>query len=153
MRFDSILLPVLLCGLAAGGQSQLPSRYQTVFIRSMANALDEHLASRLTSNRVMWVVLQPWNADAVITDSLDDDFWNWLEQTYPAAAKAEHSQTGLRGYGYSSGRHSGTIFLVDPRTRLVLWSIYELPRGSSPAELERSATRITTQLRIAFGKR
>lgn len=119
----------------------------------MANALDQHLASRLTSNRVMWVVLQPWNADAVITDSLDDDFWNWLEQTYPPTGNAQHSQTGPQAYGYSSGRHSGTIFLIDPRSRLVLWSIYELPRNSSPAELERSATRITAQLRMAFGRR
>jgi hypothetical protein len=151
MRFPSILLAVLLCGLAAGDQSQLSSRYQTVFIRSMANSMDQHLASRLTSNRVLWVVLQPSNADAVITESLDDDFWGWLERAYPAPANAP-GQTGLRGQGYS-GKPSGTIFLIDPRNRLVLWSMYELPRNSSPAELDRSATRISAQLRMAFGKR
>jgi hypothetical protein len=37
---------------------------------------------------------------------------------------------------------SSTFFLVDPRTRLV-----------SPAELDRAATRLTSQLRAAFGKK
>ena len=52
-----------------------------------------------------------------------------------------------------SGRQRGTIFLIDPRKRVVLWSTYELPKNSSPAELDRSATRISNQLRIAFGKK
>ena len=152
MKLHSILFCFLICGLAAGDQSQLSSRYQTVFIRSMANSLDQHLASRLTSTRVLWVVLQPANADAVLTESLDDDFWNWMEQTYPGPARP--NQASLRRTGYpATGKRSGNIFLIDPRSRLVLWSMYELPRNTSPAELERSAIRITGGLRTALGKK
>lgn len=155
MRIHSVFCAVLLCGLAAGDQAHLSPRFQTVFILAMENSLDQHLASRLTSSRVLWVVLQPSSADAVLSESVDDAFWNWLEHTYPAPAGADPINPSGRSDGrYSSaGRHRGTIFLIDPHTRLVLWSTYDLPRNSSPAELDRSAARITNQLRVAFGKK
>jgi hypothetical protein len=145
----------LLCGLTAAGQSHLSPRFQTVYILPMANSLDQHLASRLTSNRVLWVVLQPAKADAVLTDTLDEEFWNWLERTYPppAGAAANSPASAYRSSSLPAGKHQGTIFLIDPRTRVVLWSTYELPKNSSPAELDRSAARITNQLRMAFAKK
>lgn len=152
MRTRFIFLSVLICVLTAADQTHLSSRYQTVFILTMANSLDQHLASRLTSTRVMWVVLQPASADAVLTESLDDDFWNWLEQTYPRPVAPNQGVVHRSGYP-ATARHSGNVFLVDPRTRLVLWSAYDLPRNTSAAELERSAIRIANQLRIAFGKK
>jgi len=151
--------------MALAGQSQLSPRFQTVFILSMANSLDQHLASRLTSNRILWVVLQPANADAVLTDSLDEDFWAWLDRNYavpatpaaaagdPAGAAAGDREPANRAGYLPASKHRGTIFLVDPRKRVVLWSTYELPRDSSPASLDRSASRICTQLRTAFGKK
>jgi hypothetical protein len=33
----------------------------------------------------------------------------------------------------------------------VLWSTYEMPKNASPAELDHAASRITNQLRSAFG--
>lgn len=156
MRIHSILLVIVLCGLAAGAQTYLSPRFQTVFILSMANSFDQYLASRLTSGRVLWVVLQPSNADAVLTETLDEDFWNWLEKTYPAPAGTTAPNGGEGAYrnGYPpSVKHRGTIFLIDPRKRVVLWSTYELPRSSTPGELDRSAVRITSQLRGAFGKK
>jgi len=138
----------------AANQVHLSPRFQTVYIVPMANSLDQHLASRLTSSRVLWVVLQPPAADVVLTDALDDEFWTWLDRNYPLPAAAA---SGYRGpsypAGYSPPKRRGTIFLVDPRTRVVLWSIYELPKDSSPASLDRSAWRITNQLRIAFGRK
>jgi len=128
----------------------------------MSNALDQHLASRLTSAHVLWVVLEPKSADAVLTDTLDDSFWSWLEKTYPPASSAgaagAPAPSGVRAGGLrreveAGTRQRGTVFLVDPRTRLVLWSTYELPRNASPAELDRAATRITNQLKAAFGKK
>ena len=155
MRIHSVFCAVVLCGLAAGNQAHLSPRFQTVFVRSMANSLDQHLASRLTSGHVLWVVLQPSSADAVLSESVDDEFWNWLDHTYPAPAGADPTnRSGRSDGGYSTlGRQRGTIFLIDPHKRLVLWSTYDLPRDSSPAELDRSAARITNQLRGAFGKR
>jgi hypothetical protein len=123
----------------------------------MANEMDQHLASRLTSSRTLWVVLDPASADAILTESLDDSFWNWLAQNYPPPAAAAGAAASGRGTAGRSGaqatKHRGTIFLVDPRTRLVLWSAYDLPKNATPAELDRAATRLTSQLRAAFGKK
>ena len=52
--------------------------FRAVYLTEMANELDQHLASRLTSTRTMWVVLDPSKADSILTDSLDYSFWNWL---------------------------------------------------------------------------
>jgi hypothetical protein len=47
----------------------------------------------------------------------------------------------------SFGRARGTLFLVDPHSRLVLWSIYSEPKSSSAVELDRTAERIATMLK------
>jgi hypothetical protein len=117
----------------------------------MSNGFDQHLASRLTSSHVLWVVLEPANADAVLTDALDTAFWSWMLQTYPARPGGTEA-TALRPdkrLPPPAAAHRGPVFLVDPRARLVLWSTYESPRDASPAELDRAATRITKQLKTA----
>src|SRR5579872_123452 len=151
MRVPAMLLFALAGIMGAANQTHLSPRFQTVYILSMANSLDQNLASHLTSGHVLWVVLQPSSADAVLTDSLDDEFWTWLDHNYPSPADAA---SGYRGptyrAGYSASRHRGTIFLVDPRKRVVLWSTYEPAKDSSPASLDRTASRIAGQLRTAF---
>lgn len=47
----------------------------------------------------------------------------------------------------SFGKGKGTIFLVDPRSHVVLWSFYEQPKNTSSAELDRTAGRIVERLR------
>jgi hypothetical protein len=122
----------------------------------MANGLDQYLSSRLTSERALWVVLEPASADAVFTDTLDDTFWNWLARTYPPSAGASAS-TANRGSAFRrdtlTSSHRGMVFLVDPRSRVVMWSAYQLPRSASPAEMDRTASQITNQLKTAFGKK
>jgi subtilisin family serine protease len=154
MRIPAIALITLLAGAAASSQTLSP-RFQTVYIASMANSLDQHLANRLTSSHVLWVVLQPASADAVLTDNLDEDFWTWLDKTYPGPTGPMTASAIYRSSSYpaTSSKQHGTIFLIDPRKRVVLWSTYELPKNSSPAELDRSAVRISNQLRTAFGKK
>jgi hypothetical protein len=154
MRTYAIILIVLICGRVFGDEARLSPRFRTVYITSMTNALDQHIATRLTSGRVLWVVLDPASADAVLTDNVDQTFWNWLVQTYPASSSASGNNiaTAYRFGNAPGATYRGTIFLVDPRRRLVLWSTYELPRNSSPSELDRSATRITNQLKTAFEK-
>lgn len=154
MKVSAFLLFALTSTLGAANPPNLSPRFQTVYIVSMPNSLDQNLASRLTSSHVLWVVLQPASADAVLTDSLDEEFWSWLDHNYPSPADAA---SGYRGptypAGYSPLRHRGTIFLVDPRKRVVLWSTYAPAKDSSPASVDRSASRITNELRNAFGKK
>ena len=44
-------------------------------------------------------------------------------------------------------RAKGTVFLVDPRSRLVLWSIYAQPKDASSVELDRTAAYIANRIR------
>ncbi len=43
-------------------------------------------------------------------------------------------------------RSKGVLFLVDARSRLVLWSIYAPPKNTSAAELDRTATHIAARI-------
>lgn len=121
----------------------------------MVNGLDQHLASHLTNKRVLWVVLDPSSADAVMTDALGDAFWNWLLRAYPdSVAPSGKSGSAVNRSGEAPApNHSGTVFLVDPRRRIILWSAYDPPKRGLPSDLEHSAERITNQLKAAFGKR
>jgi hypothetical protein len=46
-----------------------------------------------------------------------------------------------------SGRGRGTIFLVDVKSRQVLWSAFEKPKNSSPQELDHTAERVVKRLK------
>jgi hypothetical protein len=156
--FALVLIAACLCApLMAADAARLSPRFRTVYVLEMANGLDQHLASRLTANRAMWVVLEPATADAVLTESLDDSFWNWLARYYaPAAGTAAQSAvrgTESRRESSANPRQPGMVYLVDPRTRVVLWSTWDKPKNTSPAELEHTAERVATQLKAAFDKK
>jgi hypothetical protein len=51
---------------------------------------------------------------------------------------------GTMGLG---GRGRGTIFLVDVKSRHVLWSAFEKPKNSNPHELDHTAERIVKRLK------
>jgi hypothetical protein len=151
-----IAVVALLCASLSGQNVRLSPRFRTVYILGMANALDQYLASRLTSTRVLWVVLEPPSADAVLTDTLDDAFWTWLTRTYPPAAGASTStanpSTAFRR-DTATSPHRGMVFLVDPRSRVVMWSAYQLPKSSAPSEMDHAASQITNQLKAALGRK
>jgi len=46
-----------------------------------------------------------------------------------------------------SGRGRGTLFLVDVKSRQVLWSAFEKPKNSSPQELDHTAERVVKLLK------
>jgi hypothetical protein len=47
----------------------------------------------------------------------------------------------------SFGRGKGTFFLVDRRTRSVIWSVYEKPKSTSADELNKTAEKVVNQLK------
>jgi hypothetical protein len=49
---------------------------------------------------------------------------------------------------FSRGR--GNVFLVDPKTHVVLWSTFERPKNTLPREMDRSAKRVVERLRKNF---
>jgi hypothetical protein len=45
------------------------------------------------------------------------------------------------------GRNKGTLFLVDPKSRQVLWSVYEEPASGDSKQLDRTASDIVSRLK------
>jgi len=123
---------------------------RTVYIVSMANELDQFLASRLTSGDVLRVVLEPTRADVVLTDKLDGAFWAWLAVSYPAAGGPSNTDFAFRKRSHSNKTDQGTVFLVDPKAKVVLWSTYDRGRTTSPDELDRTAGRIAKHLKSSL---
>ena len=153
-----LLTSILFCAtLTAGDTGTLSPRFRTVYILQMADGLDQHMASRLTSSRVMWVVLDPTSADAVLTEAVDDSFWTWLARTYPPAPGAHATpasrEPASKAEAATVPKHPGTVFLVDPRARVILWSAWGEPAKATPGELDRTAARFTNLLKTAFDKK
>jgi len=136
-----LLLP-LLAGIAA--LAQVPS-VRSVYILPMAGGLDQYLAAELTREHSMQVVADPKAADAVLTDRLGESFEQKMTQIHPRD-KDDVAENSAHPSFRSSGSR-GTIFLVDSKSRQVLWSDYEKPtRSASSGSLNREAARIAKKL-------
>lgn len=149
--FTAVACTALLCG--ANAQLQ---QVQSVYILPMGSGMDQFLANRLARFGKMQVVADPQHADAILTDRLGEPFEKKLDELYPPPADpkkavADEDATGTLKdeqppvRAFSRGR--GNFFLVDRKSRNVLWSTYELPRNGSPAELNRTAERVVNNLK------
>lgn len=152
MKTSSIVVTiVLLCSVLSGGEFHLQLKTRTVYIIPMSNGLDRHLASRLTSSSAVWVVLDPENADAVLTDRVDEAFWAWSNARYKPASKPSNAvlsdEDRSRYERPRAAGYRGTIFLVDPRNGVVLWSIYEPTPDTSPNALDQAAVHVALNLK------
>jgi len=147
----TIVVIALFCSILSGGEFHLQLKTRTVFIVPMAHGLDRHLASRLTSSGVVWVVLNPENADAVLTDRVDEAFWTWSNAHYNPANKPSNAALNdddrSRFERPRVGGYRGTVFLVDPRNGVVLWSIYEPTQETSPNALDQAAVHVAINLK------
>jgi hypothetical protein len=119
---------------------------KTVYILPMAGGLDQYVAQCLTRDHVMQVVTDPKTAEVVMTDRLGDGFEQRLEQIRPNTnSDKKAAETPL--HVFHSSREQGTVFLVDPKTRQVVWSDYHKPpRSNSDHDLNRTAEEIARQL-------
>jgi hypothetical protein len=147
----TILMIPWLCSILSGGEFLFQLKTRTVYIVPMANGLDRHLASRLTSAGAVRIVLDPENADAVLTDRVDEAFWAWSNARYKRPGKASsaafNDDDRSRYERPRLGGYRGTVFLVDPRNGVVLWSIYEPTPDTSPNALDQAAVRVASNLK------
>jgi hypothetical protein len=124
---------------------------KAVYLLPMAGGLDQYLANRLTGDHVFRVVTDPKLADAVFTDHLGDAFERQLTDLYPPpeAADTEDKDDSNKPQAHTSsfGRGKGTIFLVDLKSRAVVWSGFEGRIGSTPGLLDRTAVRIVREIK------
>ena len=162
------LLLLLSCSAALLGGAEL-SGVHMVYVLSMSKGLDQHLVNRLTTGHVFQVVTDPKLADTFLTDSVGESLQAKLEEIFPPpapekdekAAKADKDKdkdsssnpmladtvNKLAAVNSSFGRGKGTVFLVDAKSRQVIWSVYQLPNGSSSKELDRTASDIVSRLK------
>ncbi len=148
---STFLTVVLLCSTVSARDFHLQLKTRTVYVVSMANGLNSYIASRLTRSGVVWVVLEPESAEAVLTDRVDEAFWAWSTMHYKVASKnsnlAIHDDDPFRFKHLSMGPYRGTVFLVDPRNGLILWSMYEPTPNTTSNALNLAATHIAASLK------
>jgi hypothetical protein len=169
------LVLLLSCSGALLGGAEL-SGVHTVYVLSMSKGLDQYLANRLTNGHVFQVVTDPKLADTFLTDRVGESLQAKLEEIFPPPpapekeAPAEKEEKTAKkdkdkeppsnpmlgdtvnkladvGTSSSFGRGKGTVFLVDAKSRQVIWSVYQLPKGSSAKELDRTASDIVSRLK------
>jgi len=166
---------LLLCGSGALLCAADLDTARTVYVLSMSRGLDQYLANRLTNGHVLQVVTDPKLADVVLTDQIGERFQDKLETISPTpqpekpavpapakddkADKAEpeaapnpflqepENKVAPAGGMSSFGRNKGTVFLVDAKSRQVLWSTYDPPKSGIAKELDRTAADIVNRLK------
>jgi hypothetical protein len=154
------------CSAAMLSAADLASVHN-VYLLKMSKGLDQFLANRLTSNHVFQIVTDPKLADAVFTDQIGEGFQAQLEEFSPTpddkpapppkADKAGDEASPMMGdtvnklsnpaSSSSFGRNKGTIFLVDAKSRQVVWSMYQTPKGVAPKQMDRTANDIVSRLK------
>jgi hypothetical protein len=175
-RFSALPLVCVLAAISlpplgaerAAGLGQI----QRVYLLPMGYGLDQYLANRLTAEGVFQVVTDPKKADAVLTDQIGTGFERRFDDLFPppepappppAAGEdakktaepaketdAELSERLKRGNQLpvsSFSRGKGNVFLVDVKSRSVLWSLYERTKKIMPDELDRTSVRIVQRLK------
>jgi hypothetical protein len=169
------LLLILLLSGAALSAAELGGVH-SVYLLPMGNSLDQYLAIRLTSEHVFQVVTDPKLADAVFTDRIGSAFESKLADLLaasapaakpapgqPASSQAASSQASSPSgstpitetvnklsnpaANSSFGRGKGTIFLVDTKSKQVVWSFYEPPKGGTGQQLDKGALEIVSHLK------
>ena len=148
-------------GLAHAGEPRPElAEIKTVYLLPMTYSMDQFLAIRLTKGGVLQVVTDPKMADAILTDHIGASLEEKMNSLYgeQKAAKAADSaddkdkdkDKDKNAYGNApmagGTRSKGAVFLVDRKTRNVLWSDYVRPKSAQPDELNHVADKIAAQL-------
>jgi hypothetical protein len=159
-----ILLFLSCCGLLAYA-AELGS-VRTVYVLPMSHGLDQYLANRLTNEHVFQIVTDAKLADAVLTDKVGEGLRSRLEELVPPPVPEKPEKTEkaddkseaknimdtankLENPANTSsvGHSKGTVFLVDTKSREVVWSVYNLPKNSTSKELDRIASDIVSRIK------
>lgn len=144
------------------GQAQLRDA-QPVYFWPMQHSFDQYLAEAVNAADALSVTVDPKLAAAVMTERIDAPFLAALEELFPAgkpageetdqAETSSKSDDSIEGqFGLSRPRNrpqarpQGTLFLVDVKTRRVIWSTYLGQLDPTSKALHKEARRVVEQL-------
>ncbi len=125
------------------------AEYKTVYVLPMSSGLDQFLATKLTAGSVLQVVTDPQKADVIFTDRIGAAFEEKLDELYGQKPKADDSDSAHgspRGTSSPLTHGRGLIFLVDRKSRSIVWSTYVKPTSSTPDEMNHVASVVAHQL-------
>jgi hypothetical protein len=144
---------LLLVFAAATLVAQPPAGARQVYLMPMAGGLDQYLAAQLTETHVMQVVTDPRAADVIMTDRIGEVFEQKMAELFPAPKtddkkddKSNNNVARAVPGSFRSSAARGTIFLVDAKSRQIVWSDHEKPVDSTDRQLNREAARIVKKL-------
>ncbi len=166
-------LVCLLCGSCVLFSAEL-SGVHAVYLFPMARGMDQYLANRLTNDHVFRVVTDPKLADAFFSDRLGVAFQEQLDAALPKpappkeaakdtaketvkSANGSHSVTAMftdpvnklenPALNSAFGRGKGNVFLVDAKSRQVVWSTFDPPKDDTTKQLDRTASDIVNRIK------
>jgi hypothetical protein len=156
------LLCFLLCSGALACAGDLSSA-KAVYVLPMSHGMDQYLANRLAAGQRLQVVTDPKRADVFLTDHVGESLELQLDDIFPPPEppkpqpKPDEAAAAPPMFGpavnklavpvSTFGRSKGTFFLVDAKTRQVLWSVYAPPKATTGKELDRTANDIVSRLK------
>jgi hypothetical protein len=160
-------IALLLCSFPAlAGVADV----KAVYLLPMAHGMDQYLANHLAKAGFYQVVTDPLRADAIFTDRVGETLENQLKELYPAPKPVEEKKKeGSKDSGAGSsqnpapgevegtagavppratsfGASKGNLFLVDVKSRTVVWSIHARPKHITPEQLDQTAEHIVESL-------
>jgi hypothetical protein len=167
------MMKQLLLLLASGGVLFCAdlADVRSVYVLPMSRGLDQYIANRLTNDHVFTVVTDPKLADAVLTDRVGSSLQAKLNEMMqppepdksapkadekdkegppkdaPSLAESLTTKTSNPAETSSISRSRGTVFLVDTKSRQVVWSVYDLPKDFTSKELDRTASDIVSRIK------
>jgi hypothetical protein len=147
---------VLSLLMAASSPAAQLKDVKSVYFYPMPGGFEQHLASRMVKDHVYQVVSDPKLADAVFTDQISDSFLYKLDHinTPPPPANSSGSMSSMNAevpHASSFSRGKGTLFLVDSKSKQIVWSTYEKPKDTLPATLNKTAKKVVEKLEIDNG--
>jgi hypothetical protein len=144
---DGMKLFLLLAASLAASALDLDG-IKTVYMLPMANGLDQYLAIQLTTGSVLQVVTDPQKADAILTDHVGSSLEQKLDELYGQKQKQDQDVFGgsQRPVSQSISRARGAIFLIDRKTRNIVWSDYERSKNTTQPEVKHVAEKIVAKL-------
>jgi hypothetical protein len=163
------LATLAFCAVGLASAADL-TEVHNVYLLKMSKGFDQYLANRLTGGNVFQVVTDPKLADTIITEQIGESFEAKLDELFPPPeaekpAKPEKKEktddagdTGdaslltdtvnkLSNPASSFSRGKGMVFLVDAKSKQVVWSAYGLPKDFTSKELDRTANDIVSRLK------